>query len=93
MVGMFAREARVRPYASLRLEMTRMIWAGRESEDEDEDEDEGDVLSITAWRLVPVPEIRIVRRVGCVMVIVIVIGGALDWLGRLEGVEDWRCCQ
>lgn len=52
---MFARAARWSPKASLRLEMTRTIVAGRWPEE---------VLSITAWRLVPLPDIRTVKRIG-----------------------------
>ena len=52
---MFAFAARWRPKASLRLEITRMIFAGRVPLL---------MLSITACRFVPEPEIKIVNRVG-----------------------------
>lgn len=68
---MFARLARSSPKASLRLEMTRWICAGMV---------EDAMLSITAWRFVPLPDIRTVRRIGWE----VILGGS----GRIEG--GWR---
>lgn len=56
----------------MRLEMTRTIVAGSSPEE---------ILSITAWRLVPLPDIRTVRRIGCVIVYILIyrIVGRLDF--------------
>ena len=55
MVGISARLARSSPNASLRFERTRTIWVGSCP---------WLVLSITAWRFDPLPDIRTVRRIG-----------------------------
>lgn len=59
MVGIPALVARSRPYAVLRLERTRTIWVLDSLESEDLA-----ISSITAWRLLPLPDMRTVRRIG-----------------------------
>lgn len=59
MVGIPALEARSRPYAVLRLERTRTIWVLGSLESVGLA-----ISSITAWRLLPLPDMRTVRRIG-----------------------------
>lgn len=58
MIGISARLARSSPNASLRFERTRTIWVGSCP---------WLVLSITACKFDPLPDMRTVRRIGADM--------------------------
>lgn len=58
-MGIPALEARSRPYAVLRLERTRTICVFGSFESVGLA-----ISSMTAWRLLPLPDMRTVRRIG-----------------------------